>query len=556
MGSAAELVVKIIADTKDAQSGVDDVASKTSKFGSTMSKAALPAAAALAAVGAAAVGAAKAAAEDEQAQAILAKTLENTTGATASQVAAMEKYISKMSMATGVADDELRPAMSNLLRATGDAAESQKAMTQALDISAATGKSVESVSQALAKAYGGSTASLKKLVPSLDEATLASGDMDKIMAALAETTGGAAAASAETAAGQMKIFSNAMGEAQEEAGTALLPIMAALADVLVIVAKWIGENTTLFVIIAGVIATIAAAVLAANAAITIYTTVTTIAGIVSAASWGAALLPILLVIAAVIAVTAVVVILWHKSETFRNVVTGVWNAVKAAIGFVIDAVGDLIEWIGKIRVPGFIETAFYAIKDAVNAVWDWVGNVINKIGNITVPGFIERAFADIRAAVEAAWNWVGNLITKIGDITVPGFIETAFVAIKTAVEGAWNKVGDLIGKIGQISVPAAISGAFDTLATAIGGVIDAVQDLISWLGKIHVPKIDLPGPFSVGGTSFAAPAVPTTRGAALASTGTRREVSIVVNGALDPEATARQIRRILDGHTRRVGLSS
>lgn len=557
MANVAELVVKIIADTKDAQNGVDDVAKKAGGMGAGLQKAALPAAAALTAVAGAAVAAGRAAAEDEQAQAILANTLRKTSGATDEQIKAVEDHISAMSLATGVADDELRPAMGNLMRATGDVTKSQDAMAIALDVAASTGKSVESVTQAMSKGYGGSAASLKKLVPSLDDATVASGDMDAIMKELAETTGGAAAASADTAAGKMAIFQNAMGEAQEEAGSALIPIMTKLADILVVVATWIGENTTLFLVIAGVIAGVAAAILVANAAIAIYNTVTAIAGIVSAASWGAALLPILLVIAAIVAVTAVVVILWKKSETFRNIVTGVWNAVKKAVEFVTDAVGDLIQKIGSISIPGFIKTAFDNIASAVEGAWDWVGKLINKIGNISVPGFIKEAFADIRAAVEAAWNWVGNLIGRIGNISVPGAIETAFNGIKTAVEAAWNWVGNLITKIGQISVPGAIATAINAIKTAVDNAVGAVQSLISWLDKIasHVPHINLPGgksaPAPESAARFAAPAVAST--SARAST-SAPSVSIVVNGALDPEATARQIRRILAGHDRRVGL--
>ena len=382
MANVAELVVKIIADTKDAQKGVDDVSSKSSKMGAGLRSAAAPAAAALAAVGAAAVSAAKAAAEDEQAQAILANTMQKTTGASDKQIASMEDYISKMTLATGVADDELRPAMGNLLRATGDAAKSQDALKVALDVSAATGKSVESVTAAMSKGYGGSAASLKKLVPSLDDATVASGDMDAIMKELAETTAGSAAASADTAAGKMAIFQNAMGEAQEEAGSALIPALTALADVAVKVAKWIGENTTLFLVIAGVIAGVAAAILIANAAIAVYTTVTTIAGIVSAASWGAALLPILLVIAAVLLVVGAVVLLWKKSETFRSIVLAVWGAVRKAIDLVIDTVVNLITWIGRISVPGLIKAAFDTIRNAVEAAWNWVGRFVDRIFNI------------------------------------------------------------------------------------------------------------------------------------------------------------------------------
>lgn len=495
MANAAELVVSIItkADTK----GVDDATSSVGKLQGGIQKAAVPAAAALTLVAGAAISAGKAAAEDEQAQAILAQTMQKTTGANQAQVAAMEDYISKMSLATGVADDELRPAMGNLLRATGDAAESQKAMTAALDISAATGKSVESVSQALAKAYGGSTTSLKKLVPSLDEATLASGDMDAIMKELAATTGGAAAASADTAAGKMKIFQVAMGEAQEEAGSALLPVMTKLADILVVVAKWVGNNTTAFVIIAGVIGTVAAAVLAANAAIKIYQASLIVVQVVQKATWLSALGPIALVIAAIAAVIAIIVVLWHKSETFRGIVLGVWNAIKSAA----IAAGNAIEsaWSGTISfVTGIIRNA----RDVINGIWQGIR----------------------------------------------GAFDTAMGGIRGAVSG----------------LGAVLSGPFNIMKGAIDAVIGAVQSLIHWLGSIHVPKISLP---SIPGLGRAAPVVPAEPGLSRfgaprvagattpRATGGASILNITVNGAIDPEATARQIRRILAGHDRRVGLA-
>lgn len=495
MANTAELVVKIITDTKAATGDIDATASKMSKFQGGLQKAALPAAAALTLVAGAAISAGKAAAEDAQQQAVLANTMEKTTGASAGQISAMEDYIAKMSMATGVADDELRPAMGNLLRATGDAAESQKAMTAALDISAATGKSVESVSQALAKAYGGSTTSLKKLVPSLDEATLASGNMDAIMGALAETTGGAAAASAETAAGQMKIFSVAMGEAQEEAGTALLPIMSALAEVLVVVAKWIGNNTKLFVIIAGVIGTVAVAVLAVNAAVKVYQAGLIVLQVIQKATWLAALGPIGLVIIAIMAVVAVIVILWNKSETFRSIVLGIWGAIKGAI-----------------------ITAGNAIEGA------WNGMIDGIIG----------AFRNAR-----------DLISGI---------------IGAIREGFNNMVGAVRGMVAGLG--SILAGPFNVMKSAIDAVIGAVQSLINWLSNIHVPNISLPdvNPFSASAAvpsvaTFAAPSGPSAR-AATGGTSTGGGIHITITGAIDPEATARQVRRILAGHERRVGLAT
>src|SRR5262245_63385689 len=125
------------------------------KMSAGIKKAALPAAAALGAIGYAALGATKAAAEDAAAQEHLAGVMKRTAGATDAQVKATEDWISKTSLATGVADDDLRPAMENLLTATGSVAESQKEMGAAMDIAAASGKSVTDVTKAMALAHQG-----------------------------------------------------------------------------------------------------------------------------------------------------------------------------------------------------------------------------------------------------------------------------------------------------------------------------------------------------------------------------------------------------------------
>ena len=110
---------------------------------------AIAGAAAFGAVTAAALGAVQAAAQDEQSQKKLADQMRRTTQATDEQIAAAEKHISSLMMQTGVTDDALRPALAALVRATGDAQFAQQNLTLALDISAATGKDLESVSLAL-----------------------------------------------------------------------------------------------------------------------------------------------------------------------------------------------------------------------------------------------------------------------------------------------------------------------------------------------------------------------------------------------------------------------
>src|SRR4029079_13576009 len=100
------------------------------------------------------------------------------------------------------ADDQLRPAMSTLARATGDVTTAQKDMSTVLDVAAATGKDTQAVADAVAKAYAGNTTSLGRMIPGMDKAILKSGDMTAIMGELARMTGGSAATAADTAAGK------------------------------------------------------------------------------------------------------------------------------------------------------------------------------------------------------------------------------------------------------------------------------------------------------------------------------------------------------------------
>ena len=214
---------------KTASGDVDTFGDKVGKAGIAIGKA-FAAAAAAAGAAAIAIGidGVKAAIEDEKAQTQLALALENATGATKAQIAATEQSILQMSLATGVADDELRPALGRLVRSTGDITKAQELLTTALDISAATGKPVEAVANSLSKAYDGNTAALGKLGVGLSSAELRTMSFEEVQGRLTELFGGAAARNADTYAGKIARVQVAFGEAKEAIGTALLPILDTL----------------------------------------------------------------------------------------------------------------------------------------------------------------------------------------------------------------------------------------------------------------------------------------------------------------------------------------
>lgn len=161
----------------------------------------------------------KAAVEDSKAQAILAKQLENTTGANKDQIKSVETSISKWQTQFGILDDQLRPAYATLIRSTGDVTSANKLMAIALDASAATGKSLEAVTLAMGKSFNGSDTALIKLMPSLKGSKDAIND-------LATATAGAAKTAADT--DPYMRMTAIFADLQEKVGMALLPALGKL----------------------------------------------------------------------------------------------------------------------------------------------------------------------------------------------------------------------------------------------------------------------------------------------------------------------------------------
>lgn len=233
-------------------------------------KAALPATVALAGLAVAATAATKAAIEDAAAQSRLAGQLVRSAGATDIMITANEEWLSSLSMAVAVADDALRPALASLVTATHDLSSAQSLLKTALDISAATGTNLQTVSDALAKAYQGNMRGLQALSPELKRAIQDGADFSDVLQILTDNFGGAAEAAANTADGQFAQFRIAVDEAKEAIGAALIPVVLELIDPLKSLAQWIDKNTTLFVILIGTFGTVAAALVAAKAAMVIY----------------------------------------------------------------------------------------------------------------------------------------------------------------------------------------------------------------------------------------------------------------------------------------------
>ena len=228
------LKLSLLADVAEFSKNIKVASKDTETIGDQFEafgkKAALAFAAAAAAIGAFAVASVKAAAEDEAGQKKLEETIRNTTNATAEQIAGIDKYVTAQSIATATTDDVIRPALSRLLRATGDLNEAQKLLTLSQEIAAATGKPLEAVTNAVAKSFEGSNTALTKLGVGLSAAELKTMSFDETVKLLNQTFDGFIENQSETAAFKFKQLTIAIDETKEQIGAALLPVVTELTD--------------------------------------------------------------------------------------------------------------------------------------------------------------------------------------------------------------------------------------------------------------------------------------------------------------------------------------
>jgi hypothetical protein len=241
MAGIPKVKITFDADFDELKRGVKGAEAEVQGFGDKVGKFGKMAGAAFAVAGAAALAygavllkqGVESAIADEQAQAKLATTLQNVTNATDAQIAAVENQILQTSLLTGLTDDQLRPSFERFVRATKDSDEALKLQKVAVDVAAGSGKSLEAVTNAMARAAEGNTTALGKLGVGLTAAQLKTMSMDEVTKSLSETFGGQAAIQADTFAGKMARLRVAFDEGKETIGSFVLDALTPMINTVV-----------------------------------------------------------------------------------------------------------------------------------------------------------------------------------------------------------------------------------------------------------------------------------------------------------------------------------
>ena len=437
MAGIPKVKITFDADFDELKRGVKGAENEVQSFGDRMGKFGKIAGAAFAAAGAAALAygavllkqGVESAIADEQAQAKLATTLQNVTGATDAQIKAVENQILKTSLLTGKTDDELRPSFERLVRATKDSDAALKLQSIALDVSAGSGKSLEAVTNAMAKAQEGNTASLAKLGVGLTSAQLKTMSMDEITKTLAATFKDQAAIQADTFAGKMARLKVAFDEGKETIGSFVLDAITPMIDTIVNVV--IPAVQTFIDSIGGK------------------------EGITSA--------------------------FMTFIDGAKKIFIPIFEGIKFAFDKIRDAIVDnkdqfaaLFAFLQKYVAPflgGVFKLAIEGIGLAISVVIDLVGTLISGFQRLA--GFIDRVVDSIKALVKLVQNnpvvqGIGNLISStFGGFRAAGGSVSAGTPYVVGERGAELFVPNSNGTI----VPN--SGMGSTINITVNGAIDA-----------------------------------------------------------------------------------
>lgn len=448
MAGIPKVKITFDADFDELKRGVKGAENEVTSFGDRMGKFGKIAGAAFAAAGAAALAygavllkqGVESAIADEAAQEKLRLTLENVTGATQDQVKAVEDQILKTSLLTGKTDDELRPSFERFVRATKDSDAALRLQKIALDVSAGSGKSLEAVTNAMAKAQEGNTTALAKLGVGLTSAELKTMSMDQITKQLANTFANQAAVQADTFSGKMARLKVAFDEGKETVGSFVLDAITPMIEIVV--------NTVI------------------PAVQSFIDSMGGKEGLTTAFN--------------------------NVIDTLKMIFIPIWEGLKYSFDLIKDAVmknkdefQSLFEFLQKYVAPllgGILKIAIQGIGQAISIVINLVGNLID--GFEKVVSVIGRVVGAIRGLIDLVKN--NPLVRGIG----------------TAIDAAF--------------------GGF----RAAGGSVSA--------GKSYVV-----------GENGAELFVPKSNGT-IVPNGAGSTINVTVNGAIDPEGTARAIVDVLN----------
>jgi hypothetical protein len=259
---------------------------------------------------------------------------------------------------------------------------------------------------------------------------------------------------ADTAAGRQATFQAQVVNLQASMGKGLLPVVVKMIDAMTRFGQWVGRNRAVIVPLVAVLGTFTAAFVAVIKVLQLAKVAAALFGVTLNISLG----PIALVVAALAALGVALYLLWTRSETFRRIVTGAFNAVKGAAVAAFNWIKA--NWPKLVMILG---GPFGVAAVAVLKHWR------------PMVGFFKKVLGGVAQAFASAFNII-NGIMAFGKSMVDGLISAVQWLIDKvqAALGPLGKVADVAGKVGG-----AVGGAAKGVGGAVKGIFGATGGIVT-----------------------------------------------------------------------------
>lgn len=538
------LLVEIVGDSSSLEKAMGRASASGDAFGSTMKKVAIAAAAGLGAIGLAVDKSVKAALAAQASQARLADVFK-AAGLSAAASAAQIDKAEKSGESLGFTSEQTSQALGGLITATGNVKTAMKDLSVAQDLARFKGTDLTTTTQMMAQAMAGSqraihtlgitiipvTSNVQALKNAHDNLTNAAGLaalahaklMDKmatgqaVIAAVTAKVHGQAQAFAQTAAGSMQVFEAKLQQLEVTMGDALLPALSKVVSGLSSMVTWLQNSgsaqsaaaglvtvlKTAFDELAAVLQTVAgfyeqhktlvlavgAAVASATVAIVAVSAATRAWAIAQAAlNLVMAINPFVLVAAAIIALGAALVVVYERSQTFRNIVNNAFADVKAFVLPIITALENAWQHWGAL-VEKVATVAWDEVKTEFKVALAVVEGIVNVFADVFT-GNWAKAWDDIKSTVSTVFSDVISYLKGVGKLLGP----IALYLGEQIANGLYDGMVGIVNKVAGI-----VNDLVSLVAKGVNSIINSVNSLTKISLDTHVPGV---GKLSFGGASI------------------------------------------------------
>lgn len=424
----------------------------------------------------------------------LSNLLENQ-GITAAEAGKdIKQFTGSITSMSDFSGGEAKDALQTLTEKGMSFGESLKNSTLLANVAAGSHKTLTEAAGLLADAYNGKTRALTALgiltkdeAKQLGDSENATISMTTVQERLNDRFGGAAQAQLSTYSGKMKENTNEINAAKTAIGTALLPVLAKVADaaakVIVPVAEFIKQNPALTAGILSVIAvlgTLVGGMSLASTVMGVLTPITAALGIsVNALIW-----PVLAVVAAIGLVVAGGVALYQnwdlvkaKASELGAALSATWNSIKTAITTAWNTIAQF-----------FAET-WNGITTVVTGAWETLKNTVNN-GLIAIQNFLQPALMFYQIIIQNTWDIIKNIVLGavliVIDIVTGNFtqlksdLDNIWSNIKTALSNIWDAIKD-IAKTSWDNLKTTVINLTNSIKT---GIIDIWNGILAWFREL------------------------------------------------------------------------